>query len=91
MDPVIPIWIGVMAAGAGTGLAAVCAFCALKPDRAAAYMRNRYLRGGKLVRGLPFSGIVLKSWYPAYLRWTGLGGLLCTLIWLGLLARLFSI
>jgi len=44
----------------------------------------------KWLRNWPFAGIVLKEWYPVYLRVTGIGGFVFALVWLTLLIRLFS-
>jgi len=87
MDRMIPILIG---ASAGTAVAVMCAFCAVRPNRMAAYVRNRYLQSPKWARGWPFSNMVMKSWYPTYLRWMGLAGFLFTLMWLVLVIRQFS-
>jgi hypothetical protein len=32
----------------------------------------------------------MKEWYPVYLRVMGIGGLVCALVWVVLLIRLFS-
>jgi hypothetical protein len=87
MDRVILILFGI---STGTAVALVCALCAARPDKMAVYIQNRYLQSPKWVRGWPFASMVMKSWYPIYLRWMGLAGFLCTLIWLGLVIRQFS-
>jgi hypothetical protein len=68
-------------------MAGVCALCALRPEAVASYLRRRYLRSGKFVQNWPFSGIVMKSWYPRYLRIMGVGGLFCAIIWCCLVVR----
>lgn len=71
----------------GTAMAVFCAVCAVKPEKIASYARDRHLRSGKWSTRLPFSGIVMKRWYPTYVRWVGLVGFLCTLLWLDLVLR----
>jgi len=36
------------------------------------WARRRYHKSGRLVRAYPFSNIVLKAWYPTYLRSIGI-------------------
>jgi len=59
----------------GIALAVFCTLCVARPDRFADYARRRYLRSSKLVQKWPFSNIVMKSWYPTYLRIIALFGL----------------
>jgi len=60
---------------AGGALAAFAALCITEPDRIAGYFRQRYLKRGKFVRMWPFSNVVMRAWYPTYLRIWGLFGL----------------
>jgi hypothetical protein len=46
--------------------------------------RNNYAKS-KLVRAYPFSGMVLKSWYPTYIRCAGI------FIWLWELAIIYLV
>ena len=71
-------------------MAAACAFVAVQSDKVAAYMRHRHLQGPRWVRKLPFAGMVMKNWYPTYLRVTGIGGFICAAWWLMQVTRLFS-
>ena len=87
MERVVPILLSV---GAGVAIAVVCAFCFTVPDKIADYLRRRYLRSGKWARKWPFASMVLKEEYPVYLRWIGLAGFFCTLIWLGLVLQQVS-
>jgi len=55
---------------------AICGWlCIYKTDALVERQRRRYQKYA-LVRLYPFSGMVMKSWYPAYLRGSGI------LLWL---------
>jgi len=78
MDRVIQIFALV----AGLGMALFCMFCALEPDSVAARVRRRHQRSSKLLQKWPFAKMVMKPWYPTYLRVMGLFGFLFMLGWL---------
>jgi hypothetical protein len=59
-------------------------------QKVAVYMRRKHLSSPRWLRNGPFAGMVMKEWYPVYLRVTGIGGFVCALVWLTLLIRLFS-
>ena len=63
----------LLAVTCGMALAGACAFCAAQPNKVAAYIRDKHLRSPKWVRNWPFAGIVMKDWYPLYLRVVGVG------------------
>ncbi len=76
-------WIPILLSSCAVlAIAAFCAVCILNPERVAGYFRERYLRSGKLAQKWPFSKMVLKSWYPTYLRAIGLIGLPLVFVWL---------
>jgi hypothetical protein len=77
----MPLFIRLIATGAGLGLTAFCIFCAVRPESVAARLRRRYERSSKLIEKWPFANLVMKPWYPTYLRVVGSFGFL-TLIWL---------
>ena len=85
-----PLFIMLFALTCGIAIAATCAFCAVQPNKVAAYIRRKHLSSPRWLRNWPFAGIVMKEWYPVYLRVTGIGGFVCALVWLTLLIRLFS-
>jgi hypothetical protein len=60
----------------GLLLAAVSVFMIAKPDKLAAYSRRNYANSGKFAQRWPFASMVTKGWYPAYLRFFGVFGLL---------------
>ena len=66
----------------GGSLATFCLYCGVKPDSVAANFRRRYQRSSKLVQKLPFASMVMKPWYPTYVRIVGLLGFVCGLVWL---------
>jgi len=45
--------------------------CVFRTVVAVEWARRRYHKGGRLVQAYPFSNIVLKPWYPTYLRSMG--------------------
>jgi hypothetical protein len=53
------------------GLALVGWLCIYKTDTLVERARRRYERHW-FVRAYPFSGMVMKDWYPAYLRFWGI-------------------
>jgi hypothetical protein len=65
----------------GALLAAWSGLCILMPHRIAAYARERYSRLPKWMQDWPFADLVLKPWYPTYLRITGIAGVLCATAW----------
>jgi hypothetical protein len=67
----LPIVSGLVV---GIALVVFCTLCVAKPERIADYARRRYLRSSKLVQKWPFSNIVMKAWYPTYLRVMGVFG-----------------
>ena len=77
-DHLLPILLSLGASGV---LAVLCTLCVAKPDEIADYARRRYLRSSKLIQKWPFSNIVMKPWYPAYLRIIGLSGWAVVFIW----------
>ncbi len=79
----------LFAVASGGAVAVVCAICAAQPEKVAGYIRQKYNQS-KWAKVWPFSGMVLKGSYPIYLRVCGAGGLVCTLVWLVLVFRLFS-
>ena len=70
--------------------AAFCALCIAKPNEVAGYARRRYLKSSKFFQKWPFSNMVMKPWYPAYLRLMGVFGLCFMLIWLYAVATSLS-
>ena len=84
-----PVFVMFSAVICGMAIAGACAYCAARPDTVAAYIRDKHLRSPKWVRNWPFAGMVMKDWYPAYLRVAGVGGFFCALIWLTLVIREF--
>lgn len=46
--------------------------CVFRTDAMVEWARKRYQRSSKFVQHYPFSNIVLKPWYPTYLRSMGL-------------------
>jgi hypothetical protein len=85
-----PLFILFFAIACGMAVAVVCALCATQPRRVATYMRDKYLRSPKWLRNWPFASMVVKDWYPIYLRVVGIGGFVCAVIWLGLVIEQFS-
>jgi len=81
------MFIIVFAVSSGIGLAVLCALCVAMPDKIASYMRDRHLRSPKWIQKWPFASIVMKAWYPIYLRVVGLGGFIFTLVWLNMVLR----
>ena len=55
----------------GLILGALGVFCIAKPDKFASFARRRYLRSSRFTQNFPFANIVMKSWYPTYLRCMG--------------------
>jgi len=84
---VIPIALGI---GAAIVFAALCAFCAIRPDKVAVYARNRYLHSPKWSQKWPFANMVMKSWYPTYLRWMGVWGFVFLCVWVVIAIREIS-
>jgi len=85
-----PLFIMLFALTCGIAIAATCVFCAVQPNKVTEYMRRKHLSSPRRLRNWPFAGIVMKEWYPVYLRVMGIGGFVCALLWLTLLIRLFS-
>jgi hypothetical protein len=79
-----------LAVAAGMVIAAVCALCAIHPNKVANFARNHYLKSPKWARNWPFAKIVMTEWYPLYLRGIGIIGFGCALIWLVGLIQKFS-
>ena len=65
----------------GLLFAVFCTFCIAKPDKLAAYARRRYSRSSAFTQKIPFARIVMKDWYPTYLRLVGSFGLPFTIFW----------
>jgi hypothetical protein len=84
------LFIILLALSCDIGVAVACAFCALQPNEVAAYVRRKRLSSPTWLRNWPFAGIVIKEWYPVYLRVMGIGGFVFAVVWLTLLSRLFS-
>jgi hypothetical protein len=61
----------------------ICAFSALAPEAAANFSRARWQRYGDSVWTWKraFARFVMKPWYPTFVRWYGLFGLFCLLIY----------
>jgi hypothetical protein len=53
-------------------LAALGWKCIFRTDDMVEWARRRYKQSSKFVQGYPFSNIVLKPWYPTYLRSMGI-------------------
>ena len=53
-------------------LAALGWKCVFRTHAMVEWARKRYHRSSKFVQGWPFSNIVLKPWYPKYLRSIGI-------------------
>jgi hypothetical protein len=85
-----PLFIIFLAVSSGIGLAVLCALCVAMPDKIASHIRDRHLRSPKWLKKWPLASIVTKDWYPTYLRVVGLGGFICTLLWLRMVLRGFS-
>jgi hypothetical protein len=85
-----PLFIILFAFTCGIAVAVTCAFCAAQPNKIAAYMRHKHLSSPRWLRNWPFAGMVMKEWYPVYLRVVGIGGFVCALAWLTQLTRIFS-
>jgi hypothetical protein len=54
--------------------------CIFKTKMLVGWAQRRYANSGEFVRAYPFSNIVMKSWYPVYIRCAGI------FIWLWVLA-----
>jgi hypothetical protein len=52
------------------------------PGKITEYARRRYLRRNKLFQKWPFANMVLKPWYPTYLRFMGLFGFALALLFI---------
>jgi hypothetical protein len=46
--------------------------CIFKTKMLVAWAQKSYTNSGKFVRAYPFSNIVMKSWYPVYIRCAGI-------------------
>jgi hypothetical protein len=57
--------------GLNAGLAICGWLCLYKTDVLVSRQRRRY-ENHWWIRAYPFSSMVMKSWYPAYLRYSGL-------------------
>ena len=57
-------------------LATTGTFLIIKPEKLAAYDRKRYQARSKFLQNWPGSNMVMKSWYPLYLR---IHGVVCWL------------
>jgi hypothetical protein len=67
-----------------TGLL-ICAFSLVAPETAANYSRERWLRvdvSRRKWKQQMFGDLVMKPWYPAFIRFYGLVGLVFLLIYL---------
>ena len=53
------------------GLAACGWLCVFKTDMLVRWARQNYQKS-KFVQAYPFSYLVLKPWYPAYIRFSGI-------------------
>ena len=85
-----PLYIMVFTLAWGIAMASTCAFCVVQPKKVAAYMRRKHLGRPSWLRNWPFAGMVMKDWYPVYLRVAVIFGFVFALVWLMLLIRLFS-
>ena len=85
-----PLFIMLFGLICGIAIAATCAFCAVQPNKVAAYLRRKHLSSPRWLRNWPFAGMVMKEWYPVYLRVTSIGGVVCAVVWLAFFIRLFS-
>jgi hypothetical protein len=52
-------------------LVAVGTWCVVWPENIATNSRKRYTSSNKFFQNYPFSNMVLKTWFPTYLRCTG--------------------
>jgi len=71
----------LLAIGVGLILAACSALCITEPDKIADWARRRYSKSSKFTQSLPLARMVTKEWYPTYLRFTGLFGVLLVVWW----------
>lgn len=85
-----PILIMLFAVSCLVAVAATGAYCAVQPNKVAAYARRRHLGLPRWLRKWPGAGMVMKEWYPTYLRVGGIAGFVYALLWLALLIRMFS-
>jgi hypothetical protein len=85
-----PLFMMLFVLACAIAIAATCVFCAVQPNKVTAYMRSKHLSSPRWLRNWFFAGLVMKEWYPVYLRVWGIGGFVCALVWLALLIRLFS-
>jgi hypothetical protein len=54
--------------------------CLFKTTALVEWTRMRYQRSSRLVQAWPFSNLVLRPWFPIYLRWMGVYALLIAII-----------
>lgn len=54
--------------------------CLFRTNALADWARTRYRRSSGIVQGWPFSNLVLKPWYPTYLRGMGVYALLIAIL-----------
>jgi len=67
-----------------TGLL-ICAFSFFAPEALAKYSRERWLQADvsrRKWKRMMFAGLVMKPWYPTFIRFYGLFGLVFLLIYL---------
>jgi hypothetical protein len=57
----------------------VGAFCIFKPESMQAWFQKRYNTSNKFVQNYPFAKMILKPWYPTYLRFMGVWAWMCAL------------
>ena len=62
----------VLAVVVACGLTILGWACVFRANSIAEKTTREYHRGGKLVHRWPFTNIVVKSWYPIYLRGIGI-------------------
>jgi hypothetical protein len=66
-------------------LATTGTFLIIKPEKRAAYYRKRYQASSKFLQNWPGSNMVMKSWYPLYLR---IHGVVC---WMFALVLIYAV
>ena len=63
-----------------TALVVISTLYVVAPDKMTDYVRRRHLRRNRFIQKWPFANMVLKPWYPTYLRFMGLFGFAMALL-----------
>ena len=75
------IWFVIMVAGF-----VVCGWlCLCRTNMLVTWARRNYAKSSKFVQAYPFSNMVMKPWYPTYIRGAGI------FIWLWALAIVYLV